>query len=327
MYARRPSTLAFAASLACALLSFTPAASAGEPWPTRPVRFISSFPAGSGIDVSARLYADRLGARWGQPVIVENRPGGDGIIGVAAFTAQHDDHTLLFTGSATLTVLPLINEKLPYDSARDLSPISTASDVFIPIMVAKSQNVSTLAELAAHVRTRPGKLNWAAGPGLPQYVFAAFLKTAGLDMVAVNYRDVAPAIQDLSEGRIHVFVQAMTTGLALRQAAKADVLAVANSRRAPVAPDIPTVAEAGYPELLMDGFTVLYGGRDMPAGLRERVAADMRAVAADPTVQERLASIGQAARAGTPAELVADIERARARIAGIIRIVGTRPTQ
>jgi tripartite-type tricarboxylate transporter receptor subunit TctC len=300
---------------------------AADTWPKRPARLISPFPSGSGIDVSARLYADRLAARWGQPVIVENRPGGDGIIGVAAFTAQRDDHTLLFTGSATLTVLPLINEKLPYDAARDLSPISSASDVFIPIIVAKSLNVSTLAEFVAHVRTRPGTLNWAAGPGLPQYVFAAFLKTAGLDMVSVNYREVAPAVQDLSEGRIHVFVQAMTSGLALRQAGKADILAVANSRRAPIAPEIPTVAEAGYPELLMDGFTGLYGWRDMPAELRERIAADMRAVAADPTVQERLASTGQAARAGTPAELVADIERARARIAGIIRIVGTRPTQ
>ena len=300
---------------------------AADAWPKRPVRFISSFPSGGGIDAAARLYADRLAARWGQPVIVENRPGGDGIIGVAAFTAQRDDHTLLFSGSAAVTVLPLINEKLPYDAARDLSPISSASDVFIPIIVSKSLNVSTLAEFVAHVRARPGKLNWAAGPGLPQYVFAAFLKTAGLDMVSVSYRETAPAVQDLSEGRIHVFVQAMTVGLALRQAGKADMLAVANSRRAPIAPEIPTVAEAGYPELLMDGFAGLYGWRDMPAELRERIAADMRTVAADPMVQERLASIGQAAHAGTPAELVADIEQARARIAGIIRTVGTRPAQ
>jgi tripartite-type tricarboxylate transporter receptor subunit TctC len=291
------------------------------------VRFISSFPSGGIIDASARLYADRLAARWGQPVVVENRPGGDGIIGVAAFTAQRDDHTLLFTGSSAVTVLPLINEKLPYDAARDLSPISTASDVFIPIIVAKSLNVSTLAEFVAHVRARPGKLNWAAGPGLPQYVFAAFLNTAGLDMVSVSYREVAPAVQDLSEGHIHVFVQGMNSGLALMQTGKANLLAVANSRRAPIAPDIPTVAEAGYPELLMDGFAGLFGWREMPAALRERIAADMRAVAADPTVQDRLASTGQAARAGTPAELVADIEQARARIAGIIRIVGTRPTQ
>ena len=327
MHARRLSTLAFAASLACALLSLTPAASAGEPWPTRAVRFISSFPSGSAIDAAARLYADRLAARWGQPVIVENRPGGDGIIGVAAFTGQHDDHTLLFTGSATATVLPLINDKLPYDAARDLAPISSASDVFIPIVVTKSLNVSTLAELMAHVRARPGKLNWAAGPGLPQYVFAAFLKTTSLDMVSVSYRELGPAVHDLGEGRIHVLVQAMTGGLALRQAGKAAILAVANSRRAPIAPDVPTVAEAGYPELLMDGFSALFGWRDMPVELRERIAADMRAVAADPTVQERLGGAGQAARAGTPAELLADIEQARVRIADIIRIVGTRPTQ
>ena len=129
---------------------------AADAWPKRPVRFISSFPSGGGIDAAARLYADRLAARWGQPVIVENRPGGDGIIGVAAFTAQRDDHTLLFSGSAAVTVLPLINEKLPYDAARDLSPISSASDVFIPIIVSKSLNVSTLAEFVAHVRARPG---------------------------------------------------------------------------------------------------------------------------------------------------------------------------
>ena len=291
------------------------------------MRVITPFPPGSGIDVAARIFANRLAARWGQPVTIENRPGGDGVIGVAAFVNQHDDHTLLFAGSATFTVNPVINQKLPYDSERDIAPISSASDIFIAITASKTVNATTLDELADRARAQPGKLNWSAGPGLPQYVFGAFLKTSGLNMISVSYRDLATALQDLQEGRIHVMVQSITAVLGTVQAGKANALAIASGRRAPIATNVPTVVEAGHPELTMDSLCGLFGWRDMPIDLRERVAADLRAVASEPDVQEHLAKVGQGAHASTPTEFAAYLRAARGRIVKIVGTVASQPSR
>jgi tripartite-type tricarboxylate transporter receptor subunit TctC len=221
----------------------------------------------------------------------------------------------------------VINDKLPYDAARDVVPISPACEIFIPIAASKSLNVGSLPELVRLARAQPGKVNWAASPGLPQYVFSAFLKNASLDMTPVFYRDLTSAVQDLGEGRLQVSAISVTLVLPLAHAGKATLLAMANGRRAPIAPAIPTVIEAGHPELAMDGFAGFFGWRDMPDELRERIAADVRAVAAEPDVQARLANVGQAARASTPTEFAFSLADARARIAAIVRIVGARPTQ
>jgi tripartite-type tricarboxylate transporter receptor subunit TctC len=307
-------------------LMLAPASSpVAQSWPQRSVRLITPFPPGAGIDVAARLYAERLAARWGQPVVVENRPGGDGVIGVAAFVNQRDDHTLLFAGSATFTVNPVINDKLPYDSDRDIVPISSAADIFITVTASKSLKAATLADLIREAGAQPGKLNWNAGPGLPQYVFAAFLKKAGLAMTSVSYRELGTALQDLGEGRIQIIVQSITAVMPLVDAGKANVLAVANKRHTAVAPDVPTVVEAGHPELTMDSLAGVFGWRDMSHDLSERIAADIRAIAAEPAVQERLAKLGQAANASTPAEFALFLRQARERIAAIVQEVGKAP--
>ena len=295
-----------------------------QTWPERPVRLIVPIGPGTGADVAARIFAEKLRERWGQPVIIENRPGGDGITGVAAFAKMNDDHALLFATSSPIAVEPVIHDNLPYDPVRDLVPISMASDIFIVIAAAESLKAKSLAELVATARAQPGKLNWAAGPGQPQYVFAAFLQTAGLDLAGISYREVAPALQDLGTGRIHVLAHALTAVLPLIQAGQAELLAVANSQRASIAPDVPTVVEAGFPELHMDGFCGFYGWRGMRNDLRERIAADVAAVAHDPDVPGKLATTGQAARAGTPAEFAAALQAQRDRIAAFAAALGPK---
>jgi tripartite-type tricarboxylate transporter receptor subunit TctC len=178
-------------------------------------------------------------------------------------------------------------------------------------------NVSSLEDFVRLVRSQPGKLNWAATPGLPDYIFAALQRSAGIKMTQVSYRDFTPALQDLGEGRIHVAVSGLSFLLPQVQTGKAKLLMVTNHERAPLAPDIPTAQEAGYPDLTFDGVVGFYGWRDMPADLKQRIAADVRAVGADPAIGARIASAGSLVRLGGPAEFAAAIEEQRAKIAAI----------
>src|SRR5262249_36083175 len=134
-------------------------------YPTRTVRFIVPFGAASGTDIAARLFADRLAARWGKPVLVENRPGGDGLVAIAAFAAANDDHTLLFAPVGTFTVHPYEHEKLPYDVARDLLPIASVSTIILAVSTSAALKVDSLGELVDLARAQPGKLNAAAANG------------------------------------------------------------------------------------------------------------------------------------------------------------------
>jgi tripartite-type tricarboxylate transporter receptor subunit TctC len=316
-----------AAGLLLGTVFFCSSAVGAANWPHRAVRLIAPVPAGSASDFSARLFADRLSQRWAQPVIVENRPGADGIIGVSAFLGADDDHTLLYAISAIVTVLPITHEKLPYDPVRDLVPIASASDVVLAIAASGKSSIPSLDGLVQTARAQPGKLNWASSPGLPPFVVGGFFKNSKLDLAFVSYRDLAPALQDVGEGRIDLFVHALGVIMPQVQSSRARLLAVASDVRAPLAPDVPTVAEAGFPELRMDGVVGFFGKRGMPDTLRDQIASDVRAVANDPDIREKLAAVGQAARPGTTAEFAALLADYRRRLADLAKTIDFKVTQ
>ena len=168
-------------------------------WPQRPVRFIVTLGPGSGVDIGARLVADRLPARWGKPVVVENRPGADGLVAIQAFVNAADDHTLLFTPAGSFTVHPLQYSKLPY-VPEDLVPIARVSNTILAIAVPTSLNIGSLAEFVKYARAEPGKLNAAVVSGITEFTFDYFVKTAGLSIAKVPYRDIVQAATDLSRG-------------------------------------------------------------------------------------------------------------------------------
>ncbi|MBR0785905.1 Bug family tripartite tricarboxylate transporter substrate binding protein [Bradyrhizobium iriomotense] len=308
------------------VLSWSSAVLAGD-WPHRTVRLILPVPAGSASDFSARLLAERLSQRWGQAVIVDNRPGADGVIGVSAFLGAEDDHTLLYAISAIFTVHPITREKLPYDPVRELVPICPTSDVVLAIAASEKSSIRSLDDLVQTARARPGKLNWGGSPGLPPFVVGGFFKTSKLDLAVVPYREIAPALQDLGEGRIDLFVHALGVLMPQVQSGKARLLAVASDVRMPLVPDVPTVAEAGYPQLRMEGVVGFYGKRGMPDALRDRIASDVRDVASDPDIRDRLAAVGQVARSGSPSEFAALLEQYHRRLADLAKTIDFKATQ
>lgn len=308
------------------ILAALPAASAQTSWPQRNVRFIVPLGPGSGADIGARLFADKLTARWGKPVVVENRPGGDAIVAITAFTGAHDDHTLLFAPAATFTAHPYLHDKLPYNQA-DLVPIARVSNTIVAIVAPASLGVGTLAELIDRVKAQPGKMNWATATGFSDFLFESFLKNARLDMSKVPYRDPVQPATDAAEGRIQFYWGAFAIVRPHLEGGKLKLLAVSNSVHIPTDPGVPTVREAGFPPLAYDGLVGLFGPRDMDGAVRERIAADIEAVAADPAISERLLTTGQLVSPGKPAEFAASIDAQRAVVAKIAAEMGIKPAE
>jgi tripartite-type tricarboxylate transporter receptor subunit TctC len=289
------------------------------------VRLIVTLGPGSGVDIGARLLADRLSARWGQPVVVENRPGGDGLVAIGAFVAANDDHVLLAAPSGSFTAHPFLYKNLSYKPG-DLVPIARISNTIVVDAVPASLAVGSLADLVALVRANPGKLNWAGTTASNEFLFAAFLKTAGLDMSKVPYRNLVEAMNDLASARLELNVTAFAIARPQLAAGKIKLLAVTNTARASILADLPTVAEAGFPELSLDGLVGFFGAANMAPQVREFIAADVHA-AMDPLVEDRLNLTGQVPHFGTPAEFAAEIEQQRARLAAAARTIGIVPSQ
>ena len=278
--------------------------------------------------ITSRLVAEKLSTRWGKPVVVENRPGGDGLVAINAFTSANDDHTLLFVPASTFTAHPYSQEKLPYDAERDLLPIVNLTTIVVALAVPASLNINSLADFVALARAKPDTLNVAAAAGNSDLILSAFTKAQGLPVARVPYRDIQQAPTDLAEARIHLLMSSYATMQPLTQAGKLRVVAVTSRQRVAIANDIPTVAEAGFPLLGLDSLIGIYGPRGMPMALRESIAADVRAVVmADPTLATRLASSGQVIDIRGPAEFAAGIKEVRDRLATIAQALGIKAAQ
>jgi len=314
--------------LLIALLAGWQGSAAAQDYPTRPVRFIIPFGPAAATDIAARLFADRLSARWGKPVLVENRPGGDGLVAIGAFTGANDDHTLLFGPAGTFAVHPYEHATLPYDADRDLLPVVGIAVVILAISTPVSLKVDTMAELVALARAQPGKLNAAAARRNSYFLLFRLLKSSGLQVARVPYRDILQAPNDLAEGRIQLLMTSLAVVQPHMQAGKVKVLAVTSRKRAPSAPDVPTVVEAGYPELELDSPIGVFGPRGMPVALRERIADEFRAVvAADAVITTRIESTGQIVAIRGPAEFAAEIKALRAKLAAAAKTLGIKSAQ
>jgi tripartite-type tricarboxylate transporter receptor subunit TctC len=332
---RTPMTIALKAKWA--LFAFVAAAlilpaamwgqcAAADSWPNRPVRFIVTLGPGSGVDIAARLLADKLSARWSRPVVVENRPGGDGIIAITSFLGAHDDHTLLVTPVSSFIAHPYFHDQLPY-APNDLMPIARISKTIVTVNVPTSLNVNSLKDLETLARAKPSELNWTTGSGVTDLVFAGFLHTVGLTMARVPYKDPVTATNDLAEGRIQIFMTSFAIVRPQVLTGKVKVLAVTNHERAQAIPDIPTVLEADYSSLEFDGLVGLFGPPELAAAVRTRIANDIRTVLADPAIRQTLTATGQVVSPSNEVEFARSIEQQRAQVAAVSKSLGSKPLQ
>jgi tripartite-type tricarboxylate transporter receptor subunit TctC len=321
----------FRVTLACVAACLGLAASlslaqAQPAYPERSVRFILPFGPGSATDIAARLIAEKLQAKWGRSIVVEPRPGGDGLIAINAFLAANDDHTLLYASTASFIVHPYtLQSKPPYDAQKDLNPIVRTADSGLAVAVSTGSGASTIRDFVELARKNPGALNVAGGAGLAELTVRAFVKEQGLNVTIVPYRDIIQAGADLGENRIQLVSASLSMPMPYVQTGKAKIAAIAAPRRTPLAPDVPSAPEAGFPTLGYESTVGFYGPARMSLDLRRKIAADVMEALRDKALVDRLFNAGLVVVAEGPEELAAVVRRQTEATRRLADILGMKP--
>ena len=257
--------------------------------------------------------------------MIDNRPGGDSLIAIQAVLSANDDHTFLWGPSGNFIVHPYLYQKLPYNPD-DILPIASFSSTVLSVAAPAASNIADLADFVKRARAENGKWNSAAVPGITELAFDYFAKEAGLTFAKVPYRDIVQAVNDLAEGRLQVYSSSYAIQRP-QQAGRVKVLAQMGGKRAPSLPDIPTAREAGFPAMEMDGLVGLFGSPAVPAELREKIGADVVAVADDKEIEARLNATAQTPTRGGAKEFSEIMARQRAHIATIAKALDLKPTR
>jgi len=313
---------------AAALFAAFSLGAAAQSWPSKPVRLICSLGPGSGADLGARLYADRLTKMWGQPVVVENRPGGDGVIAINAVIQAKDDHTLLWGPTANFVGHPYSLDKMPYDP-KELMPVARVTGTVVTLGVPASMHVSSLKELLAQAKQKQGSLNWTTAVTMTDIILEGFLKTQGIEAAQVRYKQPAEAVNDLINERIQLYSSAYAIVRSQAQpGGEVKLLAVQARHRVPGL-DLPTVAELGYPGLNFEGLVGALAARSsgFTSAMADRFAAGIKTASAEPQIAERLAATAQLNVPGNAAEFAASIEEQEKQLADSAKLLGLKPKQ
>lgn len=295
MIARR-TLLGMTALTALAPLTLRGTASAQQ-WPARPVKIIVTFPPGGASDAAARVISGPLSEKLGQSVVIDNKPGGGTTIGANAVLAAKDDHTLMLSNSAPISIAPYLFDKPPYDPLKDFVHVFYIGSVANAFVVRPSVPAKDMKELIAWI-----KAQGAAGKPVPfgsggqgsigHIIGEMFKAELGLSMEHIGYRGAAPMFQDMMAGQLDFAVVTLTEVLPLAKDGKLRMLALTSTQKAPSAPDVPLVTELGYPKLVAENFVGLSAPAGFPAGAQEKLHKAMAEVLADPKIVERLGDLG-----------------------------------
>jgi tripartite-type tricarboxylate transporter receptor subunit TctC len=286
----------FAGVLALCTLFATHPVQAADVYPSRPVKVICVYPAGGGLDILMRAIGHKLSEAWGRPVIVENVAGAGTTLGAAAAAkATPDGYTILAT-DISFSIAASFYEKLPYDSAKDLTPISMIATASHAIVVNPSLPVKSVSELIAYAKANPGKALYATpGPGtIDHLAWAQINKIAGGDIIAVPYKGSAASLIDVVAGRVQIYSGATGTLVNYSKSGQLRPLAVFESDRAKVLPDVPTIAEAGQPDLLMNAWYGLFAPAGTPREIIDQINTQVAKALETKDVQDTLALLGNA---------------------------------
>lgn len=302
----------WAVSLVLAL-QLLPGIAESQEYPLRPVRMIVPYPAGGGVDLMARVMAERLSKIWGQPVLVENKAGGGTIIG-AEFVAKAapDGYTLLLTTDATITSNPLLHSRLPYDSLKDFAPITQLIGAPQIVVAHPSVTANTMDELVALARNKPGMLNYGSyGNGSqPHLLFESFKTQSGAQIASIPYRGAAPGLQAVVVGEVHLALVPIALSRGFIQTGKLKPIAIARTQRDPSLPLVPTLREAGFPDIDPITWFGLFATGGTPQPVIARIHTSVATIFADREFQERqVLQKGYDSAIGSPEEFAAFIRQ------------------
>lgn len=310
------------AGLAALAVLATTTAHAADVYPTKPVRIIVPFPPGGPADALARTVGDKLAASLSQPVVVDNRPGAGGNIGMElAAKAPPDGHTLVLAPAGNLTVNPSLYRSVPYDVARDFAPVTVIAAVPNVLVVNPQVPAKDVAELIAYAKANPGRLNYSSpGAGSGAHLAGELFRTsAGIDIVHVPYNGIAPAVTAVVAGDVQMMFAAAPTALPHVAGGKLRALAVASPKRMATAPALPTMDEAGLPGFDVTSWYSIVAPAGTPPAVIDRLQKEIAKAVQLPDVKARLAGLGAEPIANTPAEFAVMIKGETAKWGKIVK--------
>ena len=315
------------AGLALVASAFTAHAQTNDAFPSKQIRIIVPFPAGGATDIAARAIADKMSQSWKQPVVVENRGGAGGNVGSDVVAkAAPDGYTLVMgvTGSHAINIS--LYSKMPYDPVKDFEPVSQVAVVPNVVVLHPSVAAKTLKEFIALAKASPGKFDYASlGSGTAAHLGMEMLKReAGIFMVHIPYRGSAPAVADLIGGQVQVMMDGLPSALPHVRAGRLRALAVTSQKRSAAAPDLPTIAESGYPGFYADAWSGLFAPRATPKPIVDKLSLEVQRILNLPDVRERLAGLGAEPVGSTPAEFAAHVRREIDKWAVVVKTSGAK---
>ena len=304
------------------------AAAQAQTWPAKPVRIVVAYPPGGGIDVMARQIADRLGSAWGQPVVVENKPGANTIVATDAVAkSAPDGHTVLMTTDATFSINPHLYAKLPYNAQRDFIPVTMLVLLQQMLVAHPALPANTLQELISLARSKPGTINYASyGSGSQPHLSGEMLKNkAGIDLVHVPYKGISLAVPAVMAGEVQLTFAGIATSTAPLKAGRIKALAIGGSSRSPLYPQVPTFTELGYPEVETHAWFGLFLPAGSPKEAVSRIYTDVKRILDDPEFrQKQLIDRGYEVVGSAPDEFVRYIRRDSESRARAVKISGAK---
>ena len=309
--------------LGCAVADFATA----QQYPVKPVRMVMPFPPGGPTDILGRLIGQKLTEAWGQNVIIDNRPGGAGMIGaVAAVKSPPDGYTLFLGGVTTLSIAPFVHKDLPYDPLRDFIPVTLTTIQPIMLMVHPSLPARTVKEYVALARARPGQINYAtSGQGGSGHLAGELFRShARINIVHVPYRGAPPALTDLMAGQVQSLFGTMLASVPSIRAGKIRAVAITGPQRSNAVPDVPTFAEAGYPGYEASSWNGILVPAGTPAAIVAKLNADLVKVLRTPNVFDRLAQDGSIAVGNSAQEFAAFIKSEQVKWGKVVREANVR---
>jgi tripartite-type tricarboxylate transporter receptor subunit TctC len=315
------------------LLLFVLAASAAQPalaqtWPSKPVRIVVAYPPGGGIDVMGRQIAEKLTAAWGQPVVVDNRPGANTIVATDAVAkSAPDGYTVLLTTDATFSINPHLYAKLPFDTQKDFIPVTML--VLLQQLLVANSNLpfNSLEELIKAAKDKPGTINYASyGSGSQPHLSGEMLKyKAGIDLVHVPYKGISLAVPAVMAGEVQLTFAGIATSTAPLKSGRIKALAIGGAKRSPLFPDVPTFAELGYPEVETHAWFGLFLPAGSPKEAVSRIYADTKKILDEPEFrQKQLIDRGYDVVGSSPDEFAAYILKDRESRGRAVKISGAK---